>query len=399
MFSKEIRKGIYWVGATDWEIRNFHGYLTQSGTSYNAYLIVDEKIVLVDTVKAELCEQMIERITRIIDPSKIDYILSNHVEMDHSGSIGKVLELAPNAEIVTNPQGVQGLKRHFKKDWKFKVVKSGDSLELGKHQLHFVQTPMVHWPDSMVTYLPGENILFSNDAFGQHIASSERFDSEIGWDIVHQEAKKYYANIVLPFGNQVKKALDSLSSLDIDLICPSHGLIWKDYIPQIISEYCRWSDNEADDRAVIVYDTMWKSTKKMANEFCYGLKEAGIHVVMRDLKSNDISDVMTDVLNSKCIIVGSPTLNNNMLPTVGAFLTYLKGLNPQKRIGVAFGSYGWGGQSIGQIEDVMKELKWELPFEIVKMKYVPDDEELLKIREIGKSLGEKMLEDKRQKEK
>ena len=392
MFSQEIKKGIYWVGAVDWEIRNFHGYLTQSGSSYNSYLIVDEKIVLVDTVKAELYDQMLERISRIIDPAKIDYILSNHVEMDHSGSIGKILELAPNAEVITCPQGEQGLKRHFKKDWKFKVVKTGDSISIGKNQLHFVQIPMVHWPDSMVTYLPGEKILFSNDAFGQHIASSQRYDSEIGWDIVHNEAKKYYANIVLPFGNQVQAALSTLGALDIDFICPSHGIIWKDYIPKIIDEYTRWSNNDAEPKAVIVYDTMWKSTKKMAWEFCYGLKESGIHVTMRDLKSNDISDVMTDVLDSKCIIIGSPTLNNNMLPTVGAFLTYLKGLNPKKKIGVAFGSYGWGGQSIGQIESVMKELKWELPFEIVKMKYIPDEEELLKVREIGRSLGEKLLE-------
>jgi flavorubredoxin len=227
MEKNKIRDGIYWVGGIDWDLRNFHGYLTQRGTTYNAYLIVDKKVVLVDTVKHYLFDEMLDRIKKIIDPKEIDYILSNHVEMDHSGSIPKILEHVPNATVITSTQGEKGLRRHYKKDWKFHVVQSGDSINIGKRSLKFVTTPMVHWPDNMVTYLPEEKLLFSNDAFGQHIASSERYDHELGWDIVEEEAAKYYANIVMPYGDQVKSALKVVSELDIELICPSHGLIWK----------------------------------------------------------------------------------------------------------------------------------------------------------------------------
>jgi len=205
MISNEIREDIYWVGGIDWDIRNFHGYLTQRGTTYNAYLILDKKVVLVDTVKHYLFDEMLDRIGKIINPGKIDYILSNHVEMDHSGSISKILELSPNAKVITSTQGEKGLRRHYKKEWNFNVVKSGDTLSIGKRTLNFYHTPMVHWPDSMVTYIPEEKILLSNDAFGQHVASSERFDDEIGWEILREEAAKYYGNIVMPYGDQVKK--------------------------------------------------------------------------------------------------------------------------------------------------------------------------------------------------
>ena len=259
----ELKPGIYWVGGIDWTIRNFHGYTTNRGTTYNAYLIVDEKIALVDTVKHYLFDEMLDRIREIIDPTKIDYIISNHVEMDHSGSLEKMLKQAPNAEILTSPQGEKGLRRHYKKDWNFRVVKTGDVLELGKRTLHFVQIPMVHWPDSMVTYIPEEKLLLPNDAFGQHLATPERFDDELEWGILREEASKYYANIVLPYGDQVKKALDALGGLDIDMIAPSHGIIWRMHIPNILAEYQKWCTHQTEKRAVIIYDTMWGSTEKM----------------------------------------------------------------------------------------------------------------------------------------
>ena len=387
MASNEIRKDIYWVGGIDWDIRNFHGYLTQRGTSYNAYLILDKKIVLVDTVKHYLFDEMLNRLKKIIDPTKIDYILSNHVEMDHSGSIPKMLELIPNAKIITSIQGEKGLRRHYKQNWDFHVVKSGDNLNIGKRTLTFVHTPMVHWPDSMVTYLPEEKLLFSNDAFGQHIASSERYDDEIGWDILKEEATKYYGNIVMPFGDQVKKAIKSLSQLSIDLICPSHGIIWRSFIPRILEEYGKWSNYDTENKALIVYDSMWGSTEKMSYKLREGLEEMSILVTMRNLKTNHISDVITDLLTSKMVLMGSPTLNNGLLPSVGSFLTYIKGLRPRKRIGFAFGSYGWGGQAVAAIENVMKELSWNIPIEGIKINYIPDKEELLKVKEIGKKLG------------
>lgn len=383
----KIKPDIYWVGGIDWDIRSFHGYLTQRGTTYNSYLIMDKKITLVDTVKHYLFDEMLSRINEIIDPSKIEYIISNHVEMDHSGSIPKILEVAPNATVITSTRGEKGLRRHFKKEWKFRVVNSGDSLEIGKRTLQFVHVPMVHWPDSMVTYSQNDKLLLPNDAFGQHIASCERFDDEIGWDILREEAAKYYANIVMPYGDQVKKALEALSGLDIDMIGPSHGAIWRSLIPKILEEYTKWANHDSEEKALIVYDSMWGSTKKMAYALHEGIEESGIHATMKNLKTNHISDVITDVLTSKLILLGSPTLNNGMLPTMGGFLTYLKGLHPKNKIGFAFGSYGWGGQAVGEIEKIMKDLSWELPLDNIKINYIPDVNELKKVKETGNKLA------------
>ena len=275
---------IYWVGGIDWDIRNFHGYSTNRGTTYNSYLIKDKKITLIDTVKHYLFDEMISRIKEIIDPKKIDYIISNHVEMDHSGSLPKIHDIAPNAEIITSTRGEKGLNKHYKKNIDYKVVKSGETIEIGKRTLHFVHIPMVHWPDSMVTYSPYDKILFPNDAFGQHIASSERFDNQIDWGILKEEAAKYYANIVMPYGNQVKKALDSLTSLKIEMMAPSHGIIWKKKIPDILKEYKKWANYRTEKKALIVYDTMWKSTEKLAYKLSEGLEEIHIPTTIRNLK-------------------------------------------------------------------------------------------------------------------
>ena len=388
---EEIKPGIYWVGGIDWDVRNFHGYLTQRGATYNAYLIIDEKIVLVDTVKHYLFDEMVARIREVVDPSKIDYLVSNHVEMDHSGSLPKMLQLAPDAKVVTSPNGEKGLRRHYKEDWDFRVVKSGDTINIGKRTMQFFLTPMVHWPDNMVTYIQEEQILFSNDAFGQHIATPERFDEEVGWDVLHEEAAKYYANIVFPYGDQVKKALDALLGLDVEIIAPGHGIIWRTYIPKILEAYQRWATNKVENRAVIVYDTMWGSTEKMAYSLRAGLEKAGIPVTMRNLKTLHISDIMADVLRSKAILVGSPTLNNGIFPPVGAFLTYLKGLRPKNRIGFAFGSYGWGGQAVKEVETIMNDLGWDMPVEGIKIPYIPGEGELNGIEEIGKKLGEVII--------
>ena len=384
----EIKPGIYWVGGIDWDLRNFHGYLTQRGSTYNAYLIVDEKIALVDTVKHYLFAEMLSRIREVVDPFRIDYIVSNHVEMDHSGSIQKVLELAPRARVITSPQGQKGLQGHFKADWDFQVVNSGDKLPIGRHTLQFLLTPMVHWPDSMATYIPQEKLLLPNDAFGQHMATAERFDDEIGWGIAYEEAAKYYANIVLPYGDQVKGVLETISGLAVDMVAPSHGLIWRGYLSQILKAYQRWAKNESDNRALIVYDTMWGSTEKMAHSLREGLEAAGLPVTLRNLKTNHISDIMTDLLGSRLILLGSPVLNNGPLPTMGAFLTYLKGLRPRKRIGFAFGSYGWGGQAVGEMEKVMEELGWQVPLPGVTLQWVPDERELAGMREGGNKLAE-----------
>jgi len=384
----ELEKDVYWVGGIDWNLRDFHGYSTERGSTYNSYLITDEKTVLIDTVKHYLFEEMLARISDIIDPSKIDYIISNHVEMDHSGSLPRILDIASGAEVITSSRGEKGLKKHYGGIPKLKPVKTGDSLDIGKRSLSFVETPMVHWPDNMVTYSGEDRILFSNDAFGQHIASSERYDDQIGWGIAREEAAKYYANIVMPYGKQVQKALGAVSNLEIETIAPSHGLIWRSYIDRIIEEYTRWAANRSEERAVVVYDTMWGSTEKIARALVEGIEESGMEVSLRSLKESHISNIITDILDSRLIMVGSPTLNNGMLPTVGEFLTYLKGLRPRDRVGMAFGSYGWGGQAAGEIEETLKGMGWDVPLENININYLPGDKDLKKAKEAALKLAD-----------
>lgn len=375
MKAVEIKEGIYWVGGIDWNLRNFHGYLTQRGSTYNAYLIIDEKITLIDTVKSYLTGEMLERIRSIVDPSKIDYVICNHVEMDHSGGLPEILKIAPNAALFCSPKGETGLREHYKENWNFKPMESGTVLNLGKRNLHFILTPMVHWPDNMVVYLPEDKILFSNDAFGQHLASSERFDDEYPLDISMLEARKYYANIVLPYSRQVQKVLVGIKDIDIEIIANSHGIIWRKHVKDIINGYTRWASSETRKKALIIYDTMWHSTEAMALAIQDGFEQKGYVTSLLSLQCHHISDIMTEVIDAEYICVGSPALNGKMLPTMAAFLTYLSGLAPKNRKSIVFGSYGWGPKQIDDIANIMIESG----FEVVareKIKYVPSAADL-----------------------
>ena len=310
----------------------------------------------------------------------------NHIEPDHSGSFLRVLEEMPHLKIVTSPKAKKGLERYYKKEFDCLLVNSGDELKIGKRTLKFVHTPMVHWPDNMVTYIPEEKLLLPNDAFGQHIASAERFDDEIGRDIAIEEAASYYANIVYPYGDQVNKALDVVEQLSVEMIAPSHGLIWRTYIPELLKAYRRWANHEAPARALIIYDTMWGSTHKMALALQDGLESAGVPVTVRSLQTSHISQIVPDVLVSRAVLIGTPTLNNGMLPSVSAMMTYLKGLR-RKKIGFAFGSYGWGGQGAKEVAAILKDMGWEIPQEPAGIVYNPDESELTALRETGKKLG------------
>ena len=375
----KIKEGVYWVGEIDWDLRNFHGYSTQRGSTYNAYLILDEKITLIDTVRPYLYDKMIQRLSSLADPSKIHYIISNHVEMDHSGSLPLLMETAKNATIITSPNGQKGLIAHYrKKDWNFKVVKSGEIVNLGNKNVKFFLTPMVHWPDNMMSYLEEDNILFANDAFGQHIASFERFDDEYPLGVVVEEAKKYYANIVLPYSTLVLKSLDLVAPLPIDMIAPAHGIIWRSHVKTIVGEYRKWAANQAEAKALVIFDTMWKSTEKIASIIQEAFELLGIPTKMLNLRYNHISDIMNDVLTAKFICVGTPTLNSNMLPTVSGFLTYLKGLSPKNRIGLAFGSYGWGGQGVRHVEEALRECGFNV-MESISVQFIPDEIQLQEI--------------------
>lgn len=376
MQAVEIRKGIYWVGAIDWSMRSFHGYQTGRGTTYNAYLIIDEKITLIDTVKATFAPELLARIKSVIDPAKIDYIISSHVEPDHSGAIPFMLEHAPQAQVITSlPNGEKGLKGHYG-DLPLQGVKAGSSLSIGQRTLQFVPTPMLHWPDSMVTYCPEEKILFSNDAFGEHLASSSRFDDDVDFGTLMFECQKYYANILMLYGRQAQTALKALSGLDIDMIATGHGVIWRKHIQAIMARYEKWAAGEAEERAVVVFDSMWHSTESMARAVAEGFAQKGIPVSFYDIKENYLSDIITDILTAKYLAVGSPTINNQMMPTIAGFLCYLKGLASKGKKAFAFGSYGWGGQSIGLVEEELKACGCEIILDKIRLANVPSAEDL-----------------------
>ncbi len=387
MKAVEIKPDVFWVGGIDWNLRNFHGYRTQRGTTYNAYLILDERVTLVDTVKHYLVDEMLERIRDVIDPEKIDLIVSNHVEMDHSGGLPHVAAMLPGREIITSVQGESGLRAHFGDGLNLRPVKSGDEVSIGKRTLHFLGAPMVHWPDSMETYVPEERLLLSNDGFGQHIASPERFVDEVGLDIAMEEAAKYYANIVMPYGPQVQKLLAAAAGLEIEMIATGHGLMWRKDLDVIVSAYKRWSANETVPKAVIVYDTMWGSTRALATALQDGLEAEGVPTKLCWLETTDISDIMTWMLEARGILVGSPTLNSHMLPTIAGAMTYVSGLRPRERLGMVFGSHGWGRQGVSALEEMVDKLGWERPVESVTAQWRPTDEVLAKAREAGAQFG------------
>lgn len=386
----EIKEGIYAVGAIDWNVRSFHGYTTNRGATYNAYLIIDDRITLIDTVKSPFTEELIKRIEEIVPVEKIDYLVSNHVEMDHSGAIPAIMKLAPKATIVTSaPNGISGLKAHYGDKYNYLPVKSGDTISLGKRTLSFVGTPMLHWPDNMVTYCPEEKILFSNDAFGQHFASAERFDDQVDLDQVMQEALKYYANILMLYSSAMEKTLPIVESLDIEMIAPSHGVIWRSHVAEIMDKYAYWCTEENENKALVVYDSMWHSTEKMAHAIVEGLAKKGIKTLLYDLKSVHISDIMCEVLKAKYIFVGSPTLNRCMLPTVASFLCYLKGLSLKNKKSFAFGSYGWGGQGVVDVHQQLTNIGYEMLMEPIKIKYIPTDEQLAELEALADKIIEK----------
>ncbi len=347
MKAKQIAKNIYFVGAIDYTTRDFHGYETSYGTSSNAYIIIDEKVTLIDSVKKGYTDEMLSRIASVIDPSKIDIIISNHAEYDHSGGIKTIYDMS-KAKVYATAAGVKSLTNMYG-DMDYVTVKAGEKLSTGKYEFTFLPTPMVHWPDNMVTYLESEQILFSNDAFGQHIAVDSLVDTKTNVDFALTEAKKYYANIVLPYAPQVGRASDAVKSLAIKTIAPSHGIIWTKHIKDIIALYDKLLSNEKIDKAVVVYDTMWGNTEIMAKEIGSAFEQVCSCVKYYKLSVSNMSDIVTDMVDAKYLALGSPTLNNTLYPNVAKFLCYAGGLKPQNLSYISFGSYGWAGGAIKQI--------------------------------------------------
>ncbi|UCH32913.1 MAG: FprA family A-type flavoprotein [Candidatus Bathyarchaeota archaeon] len=385
-----LKDSIYWVGAIDWNIRSFHGYVTNRGSSYNAYLVVDDKVALIDTVKDFFFPQMLKRIKKIIEPTKINFLISNHAEPDHSGGIRAFMTLAKNAELIATESGMKELKRYYGKDLQCTTIKEKPDIRLGSRSLQFFPVPMVHWPDSMVTYVPEEKLLFSNDAFGQHLASSKRFDDEVDQAILMQEAKTYYANIVMHLWRPIKKALVALSEVKIDMIAPSHGVVWRGRPEKIVETYGKWVSGVAEPKVIIVYDTMWRSTERIAVALFEGIASEGVEVKLHRLNSSNNTEVITDILDAQAVLIGSPTLNNGLFPTVASFLTYMKGLRPQKKFASVFGSYGWGGGAKGEAESLIKATGLELIESDLEFKFRPSENELNKAIEFGRMIAKKV---------
>lgn len=390
----EIKKDIFWVGCVDYDHRDFHGYSrSPEGSTYNAYLIRDEKNVLMDTVYPGWAGNMLCRIAKIMDPEKIDYIVCNHMEPDHAGSLAEVVARVKPEKIFVSTLGYKSMQGYFDcKDWPIEVVKSGDKLNIGKRNIIFQETRMLHWPDSMVSYIPEDKLLISNDAFGQNIASSERFSDQYDRCVLEKAIKEYYYNIVLPFSPQVLKTLELVAALklDIEMIAPDHGLIWrgKDDCKYILDTYRALAEQKPKQRAVIVYDSMWGSTGIMASAIASGLEDEGVPVRIIDIQKNHHSDVLTELADCGAVIVGSATHNNNVLPGIADVLTYMKGLRPLNRVGAAFGSYGWSGESPKIIQEWLASMNMDMPADPVKCLFVPKHEGLSQCVALGKTVAE-----------
>ena len=387
-----LAEGINWVGVVDWNIRDFHGYVTRRGTTYNAYLIQDEKTALVDTVKHTFSSELLRNICEITDAAKIDYIIVNHVEMDHSSSLPEIAKHAKNVTIIASPRGKDAIIEHYGADFNIQVVKTGDELKLGKRTLRFIEAPMLHWPDSMFTYVVEDKILMPNDAFGQHFATSERFDDEVDGHVLMEEAATYFANILMPLAPLITRKLEEVTKMGIpiEMIAPSHGVIWRSDPSEIIKAYADWSAGVSKNKIVIVFDTMWGSTDKMARAIAEGAASQGVGVKFLSLRASNNTEAMTEILDAKAVVVGSPTLNNAMFPTLSAFLTYATGLKPKGKLWGFFGSYGWGGGAVKSMAEMAQKAGFQVHEPSVEVKYVPDQEDLKKCFEFGQQIATKI---------
>ena len=389
----KIVDGVYWVGAIDYGLRSFHGYTTRRGSTYNAYLVIADKVALIDTVKAPFKDEMLARISSVIDPKKIDYIVSNHTEMDHTGCLPDVICEVNPERVLASEMGVRGLKMHFDFDREIEKVGDDETLDLGGKKLAFYETRMLHWPDSMFTYLVNDGVLFSQDGFGMHLATDERFDDEIDSDILLEETRRYYANILTPYSGLVGSVFDKISPImkDVRFIAPDHGPIWRKGIANVLSWYSDWSKQESSKKVVVAYDTMWGSTKDMASAICESISSSGATAKMTPLSKFDRSDVATELIDAGGFVVGSPTINNGMFPTVADMLCYVKGLKFQNLVGAVFGSYGWSGEGTRDIASAMKAMGITMPFDVLSVMYRPKGEDIKKCRDFGARFASEMI--------
>ncbi|MFC1882248.1 anaerobic nitric oxide reductase flavorubredoxin [Thermodesulfobacteriota bacterium] len=391
--SINIKNNVYWVGKIDWELRKFHGdeYSTHRGSTYNSYLIKEEKVALVETVWAPYSKEFVTNLANEIDLKKIDYVIANHAEIDHSGALPELMQHLPDTPIYCTKNGIKSLKGHYHQDWNFNVVKTGDRLSLGKKELIFVEAPMLHWPDTMFCYLTQDNILFSNDAFGQHYATEYMFNDLVDQSELFEECLKYYANILTPFSPLVVKKIKEVLSfnLPLDIICTSHGIIWRDKPEQIVEKYLEWANDYQENQITIIYDTMWNGTRVMAEKIAGGITDADkeVNVKLFNLAKSDKNDVITEIFKSKAILVGSPTINRGILVSVAGILEEIKGLKFKNKKAAAFGCYGWSGESVKIISGILDESGFDVIDKGLKVMWNPDDASITKCAEFGKLIA------------
>ena len=389
--AQQVTDKVYWVGAVDWSLQDFHGYRTERGSTYNAFLILADKITLVDTVKKAMLPEMLARIASLIDPAEIDYIVSHHAEMDHSGCLPELIDLAKPEKVFASTNGVKALEQHFHLGTPLTAVENGGKIDLGNMTLTCVETRMIHWPDSMISFLDKEGVLFAQDAFGMHLATSELFADQQPRHILQWELEKYYANIVLPYSTFVAKALAGLRALQlpISVIAPDHGPLYRtaDDIGWVLEQYDRMVAQQPTKKAVVVFDSMWGSTELMARVVADGLKNAGVSVKVLSMHGAARSDVITELLNAGALVVGSCTMNNEIFPTMADVLTYVRGLKPANLIGGIFGSFGWSQNAFKALHDYLTSMKVELVAEPVKVQFVPTKDDLMKCFALGETIG------------
>lgn len=399
MKAVEIKKDVYWVGAIDWAVRDFHGYVTPRGTTYNNYLILDDEITLVDTVKYDFSAVTIKNIRGLVDPARIRHIVINHIENDHVTSLDKILELAPDATVYLTEKGKRGLDRFYDTSrWKMQLVKTGDTLKTGRFTLQFLETPMLHWPDSMMTYVPEAKLLFSQDGFGQHLATAGRFDDEIAVTDSMAELEdsvvEYYANILMPFGAIINKKLDEVASLglDIDMIAPDHGVVWRTDAARVLEMYRHMASGGAECSVSVIYDTMWHSTEQMTVPITSGIRDEGLDVRVMKLRSTPMSVAIKEFWKSRGTLIGSPTLNNILYPSLAELLTHLRGLRPKNRIAGAFGSYGWSGGAVREANEEFKRMGLEIFEPGLQLLYKPSSEDEENCYRFGRDFARRVRE-------
>lgn len=392
---KLVKNNVHWVGKVDWELQKFHGdeYSTHKGSTYNSYLIQEEKTVLIDTVWAPFATEFVDNLAKEIDLKKIDYVIANHGEVDHSGALPELMKHIPDTPIYCTANGVKSLKGQYHQDWNFQVVKTGDKIDIGNgKELIFVEMAMLHWPDSMAVYLTEDNILFSNDAFGQHLATEKLFNDEVDQCDLFNESTKYYANILTPFSAILRKKLDEVIALNlpIEIIATSHGVIWRDNPMQIVEKYAQWANDYQENQITIVYDTMWNGTKLLAEKIAEGIGQADPEVTVKvyNLAKSDDNDVITEVFKSKTVVIGSPTIGNNVLHSIAGFINLMKILKFKNKKTAAFGCYGWSGESVKTLNELMTNAGFKVINEGYRNQWNPDVDAQKAAVDFGKTIAQ-----------